>query len=87
MALAKRTYALPADTIEAFEREVASGERSAVVTDLIREWLEERRKEELRKSIIEGCKEMWDIYLETEREFHPLEEEVDHLLHGDTSEG
>ena len=33
-------------------------------------------EESLRQNIIEGCREMWDIYVETEREFHPLEEEV-----------
>lgn len=76
MALAKRTYALPADTIEAFEREVESGQRSAVVGELMSEWLEERRKEEIRKSIIEGCREMWDVLLEVERDYHPLDEEV-----------
>ncbi len=30
----------------------------------------------LRQNIIEGCREMWDINVEIEREFHPLEEEV-----------
>jgi len=78
MGLTKRTYALPPDAIEAFERTVASGHRSAIIADLIRAWLEEQRREELRMSVIEGCKEMWDVYLETEQEFHPLEEEVDH---------
>lgn len=32
--------------------------------------------ETLRQNIIEGCREMWDVYVETEREFHSLEEEV-----------
>ncbi len=32
--------------------------------------------EALRQNIIEGCREMWDINVEIEREFHPLEEEV-----------
>ena len=34
--------------------------------------------EALRQNIIEGCREMWDVNVETEREFHPLEEEVAH---------
>lgn len=33
-------------------------------------------EESLRQDIIEGCREMWDINVEIEREFHPLEEEV-----------
>jgi len=36
----------------------------------------EKRKEELRQNIIEGCREMWDINVEIEHEFHPLEEEI-----------
>ncbi len=32
--------------------------------------------ESLEQNIIEGCSEMWDIYVETEQEFHPLEEEA-----------
>jgi hypothetical protein len=39
-----------------------------------REELHER--EQLRKEIIEGCRDMADVYLEVEREYHPLEEEV-----------
>lgn len=35
-------------------------------------------EEDLRQNIIEGCREMWDINVEIEREFHPLEEEVAH---------
>jgi hypothetical protein len=30
--------------------------------------------------VIEGCREMADIYLEVEREYHPLEEEVHRAL-------
>ena len=31
---------------------------------------------DLRAAIIKGCKEMAEVYLETERDYHPLEEEV-----------
>ena len=37
---------------------------------------ETTQEQTLRQNIIEGCREMWDVYVETEREFHPLEEEV-----------
>ena len=76
----KRTYALPSGAIEAFEKCVPSGERSAVVAALIQNWLDERERKAIRDSVIEGCREMADISLELEREFHPLEEEVHRAL-------
>lgn len=76
MGLLKRTYTLPADTLEQFEQVVAAGQRSAVIAELLREWLDRQRREQLRREIIEGCREMAEVYLETEREYHPLEEEV-----------
>jgi hypothetical protein len=72
----KRTYALPAETLDAFEDAVAPGGRSAVVAKILHEWVEERHREKLRQEIIEGCREMADEYIRIEREFHPLEEEV-----------
>jgi hypothetical protein len=44
------------------------------------EWLDSRKKEELRRAVIEGCREMADVYLEIEREYHSLEEEVQNAL-------
>jgi nitrate/TMAO reductase-like tetraheme cytochrome c subunit len=41
-------------------------------------WLDEQRREQLRREIIEGCHEMADVYLEIEQEYHPLEKEVAH---------
>ena len=80
MGLLKRTYALPTETVESFERSVASGQRSAVIATLLRDWLEAQRRERLRRDIIEGCREMADIYTEIEREYHPLEEEAHRAL-------
>lgn len=76
MRLQKRTYSLPSDTLNRFERDVEPGRRSRVVDQLMREWLEERAREELRRDIIAGCEDMYEVYLEIEREYHPLEEEV-----------
>ena len=76
MQTQKRTYALPKGTIQAFEQVVASGQRSTTLALLIEEWLEKRREEALRQNIIEGCREMRDILVDTEREFRLLEEEV-----------
>jgi hypothetical protein len=44
------------------------------------QWLEEFRREQLRREIIAGCQEMADDYLEIERDFHPLEEDVHRAL-------
>ena len=76
MKTQKRTYALPKQTLEEFEQVVASGQRSTMLAQMIEQWLEKRREEALERDIIEGCHAMWDINVEIEREFHPLEEEV-----------
>lgn len=36
-----------------------------------------QKREQLRAEIAEGCREMRDVYLEIEKEYHPLEEEVE----------
>jgi hypothetical protein len=76
MGLTKRTYALPSDTVSKFEESIPSGQRSAVVAQLLRDWLAEKERLRLRQEIIEGCRDMAEIYLQVEKEFHPLEEEV-----------
>jgi len=76
MGTVKRTYALPPGVVEEFERAVGSGKRSSVIANLLQNWLVERRRAELRRQVIEGCREMADVYGELERAYHPLEEEV-----------
>ncbi|MFQ6090476.1 MAG: hypothetical protein ACE5LD_03455 [Candidatus Bipolaricaulia bacterium] len=85
MGSIKRTYVLPPDLLERFERGVEPGRRSAVIAALLRQWLDERRRRRLRAQVIEGCHEMAEVMLEIEREFHPLDEEIDRAL-GDTSQ-
>lgn len=80
MSLRKRTYALPADLLTAFENQFSAGERSAVIAGLLRECLEQKRREELRRQVVEGCRDMTDLYLAVEKEYHPLEEEVHRAL-------
>ncbi len=80
MRLAKRTYSLPIETLERFERRVGPGDRSAVIADLMDRWVNEHENAELRNQVIEGCREMDDVYLEMEQEFHALEEETDREL-------
>jgi hypothetical protein len=72
----KRTYVLPPGTLKEFERIVGAGERSGVIARLLQEWLETLGREQLRHAVIEGCRDMADVYREVECEYHPLEEEV-----------
>ncbi len=80
MKLAKRTYALPAETLTRFEQRIAPGQRSAKVAELIDNWVREREREALRQDVIEGCREMGEVYLAMAREWEPLEEEVARAL-------
>jgi metal-responsive CopG/Arc/MetJ family transcriptional regulator len=80
MPLLKRTYALPQETLEEFEQTVSTGKRSAVIAELMQEWVARQHREQLRREVIEGCREMADVYLAVEREYHPLEEEVHRVL-------
>jgi hypothetical protein len=87
MNLTKRTYSLPSETITTFEAEVPSGRRSGVVAELVRDWLERRRRERLREEIVAGCRDMGSEYLVVEREYHPLEEEVERAAERRTAPG
>jgi hypothetical protein len=40
----------------------------------------EESSRQLRHDVIEGCREMAEIYLAIEREYHPLEEEAQRLM-------
>lgn len=80
MPLLKRTYALPQETVRAFEETVTPGQRSTVLAGVLREWLEERRRAQLRQAVIVGCQEMAEVYLADEQAYHPLEEEVQRAL-------
>lgn len=85
LGLIKRTYVLPPDVIEQFEREVESGHRSTVIAELLRQWLQERRRQRLRAQVIEGCRKMADVMVEIEQEFAPVDEEIARAL-GNLSE-
>ena len=76
MEMAKRSYALPSSVIQEFEQVVASGKRSALVAELMAQWLRQKRLEALNQEIIAGCKDMAEEYLSVERDFHSLEEEA-----------
>ena len=80
MKTEKRTYAIPTATLQQFEQDIAPGKRSTKVTELIGEWVRGRERDALRQSIIEGCSDMWDVYLDTLREWEPLDRQVDRAL-------
>ncbi len=77
----KRTYALPEKTVQKFEQIIPSGQRSAALAQLIEAWLTKQQEEALERDIIEGCREMADVYLEIQREFDPLDTEVTRAFH------
>ena len=77
MGLTKRTYALPEGTVERFETAVSRGRRSSVLARLMLRWVEEQERAALGRAVVEGSREMSEVYLEVEREYHPLEEEVE----------
>ena len=74
MKLAKRTYALPHKTIEQFEITVDSGRRSGVIAELISNYLENRKREALRADIEQGCRDMWDLYRDINKEWEPTDD-------------
>lgn len=76
MRLAKRTYSLPPGILKRFEDRLAPGERSGRLAKLMEEWLAERERDELRRELIEGCKEMSNLYQEIDREWNRASEEV-----------
>ncbi|HUJ51888.1 MAG TPA: hypothetical protein VLW25_16885 [Bryobacteraceae bacterium] len=76
MRLAKRTYLLPEEVVEKFEKVLPAGERSAFLAKLIQGWLAKKEREELRRQVIEGCAEMRTIYENIDREWEQAADEV-----------
>jgi hypothetical protein len=44
---------------------------------MLHERIDRRRREQLRREVIEGCRDMSAVYLEIEQAFHPLEKELE----------
>lgn len=76
MNLQKRTYSIEKAVLTAFESVVETGNRSVVVTELLRHYLADRERESIRKQIIEGSKALASMYVEESNEWNPLEEEL-----------
>ena len=47
----KRTYTLPTDLLNQFEKEVAQPQRSTVIAGLLRGWLSRQEREQLRRDV------------------------------------
>jgi hypothetical protein len=80
MKPAKRTYVLPPDTVARFEQHIEPGKRSAVISELIDKYLENSRREALRRDIEEGCREMWDVYLDAAQEWEATDDALHHTI-------
>jgi len=76
MKLAKRTYSLPEEVVQQFEKVLPAGNRSAFLAKLIKDWLAERERKELRRQVIEGCADMCALYQEIDREWAQVSDEV-----------
>lgn len=75
-ATTKRTYALDSPTVQQFEQVVRPGQRSKTIDHMIKEFLDQRKREMLRQEIIEGCHAMAETNLEIEQEFRLVDEEA-----------
>ena len=78
MDLQKRTYSIDRRVLAAFESAVETGNRSNVITDLLRHFLAERERRDIRRRIVEGSRTASELYLEESKAWNPLEEE--HLI-------
>ena len=76
MKLAKRTYTLPPSIVQRLEKAVAPGERSSFIAKLLEDWFARQERLEMRRQIVEGCREMRDVYLEIDREWNGTAEEA-----------
>jgi hypothetical protein len=74
--MAKRTYLMPDQTATAFDRAVPSGERSRVVARLVQEWLDQLNREATRAAVVEGCREMAELYSDTAAEWSATDDET-----------
>ena len=57
-------------------KRLVPGERSSFLAKLIEEWLAEREREELCRRVVEGCRDMAELYEEIDGEWRGVSEEV-----------
>jgi hypothetical protein len=78
--MAKRTCLIPYDTATQFETTVPPTKRSKVVSKLIQAWLGEKRHEETRQAIVEGCHELSEVYRDAAAERSVAEDQTWRVL-------
>jgi hypothetical protein len=76
MKLAKRTYSLPPQIVQRFEERVNPGQRNSFIAKLLEDWFARQERSEMRRQIVEGCREMKEVYLEIDREWNGTGEEA-----------
>ena len=76
MHLQKRTYSIDMHVLSGFERSVVSGNRSVVITDLLRKYLADEERARIRHELIAGAKHMNGLYREESEAWSPIEQEV-----------
>ena len=72
MANRRLTFTLPSEIVKQFEREFPVSQRDSVMAEMMLKTVTDRRTRR-RADLVRGCREMADVYLQIEREFHPLE--------------
>ena len=67
---------MPEHLVRRFEQHLRPGERSRFIAQLIEGCLAERERQKLRQRVIEGCREMGDLYREIDQVWNPAADEV-----------
>jgi hypothetical protein len=52
---------------------IAPDKRNAKLAELMDGWVRDNDRENLRLDIIKACREMWDVYLETARDWETVD--------------
>ena len=85
MSLYKRTYSIDANIILAFEQLVKSGNRSIVITELLKSFLSQKEREKIRQQIVDGSKHIAEFYQQESSAWNSLEEEAYGITDNSTS--
>jgi hypothetical protein len=79
MALTERTHALPTEVLTPFEQAVSAGKRSALIAGLLGEWLEEQRREQLRRGSAEAILPFCGAWQMSPEERERIEREIEEM--------
>jgi metal-responsive CopG/Arc/MetJ family transcriptional regulator len=76
MHLQKRTYSIDMHVLSGFERSVVSGNRSVVITDLLRKYLADEERARIRRELIAGAKQVNELYREESEAWSRIEQGI-----------